>query len=167
MIAVALVFLFIWVGGGLRSVEAGCQNSLNASMKNMWLCGVISYAVALTGFSIALVLSSHTPWPTWDDVRAMPWWAPFGGLMGGAAVLGMITVAKDVGVATFSALVIIGEMLVALAMDHYGLMGFASRPATLPRFIGCALITVAIYLMAKEPAADGATLDAAAPEIGS
>ena len=165
MTTIALIFLFILVGGGLRSVEAGCQNSLNASMKNMWLCGVISYAVALTGFSIALTFSSHNPWPTWEDVRAMPWWAPFGGLMGGAAVLGMITVAKDVGVATFSALVIVGEMLVALTMDHYGLMGFTARPATLPRVVGCILITVAIYLMAKNPAKKQQATDAEASPI--
>jgi transporter family-2 protein len=152
MIALGLIFLFILIGGGLRSVEAGCQNTLKLSMRNMWLCAVISYAVALTGFSIALAFSSHTPWPTLADVQAMPWWAPFGGLLGGAAVLGMITVARHVGVATFSAVVIVGEMFVALAMDNYGLMGFTPRPASVPRFVACGLIAFATYLMSKEPA---------------
>ncbi|RDI46353.1 DMT family transporter [Nocardia mexicana] len=146
-IAIGLVYLFILVGGGLRSVEAGCQNTLMNHMKNMWLCAVISYAVALTGFSIFLALSTKSPWPTLDDVRAMPWWAPFGGLIGGAAVLGMIAVARYVGVATFSALVIVGEMVVALVMDHFGLMGFEQHSATVPRFVACGLITMAIYLM--------------------
>jgi transporter family-2 protein len=171
VVTTGLIFLFILIGGGLRSVEAGCQNSLKLSMKNMWLCGVISYAVALTGFSIFLALSSKTPWPTLDDVRHMPWWAPFGGLLGGAAVLGMITVARHVGVATFSALVIVGEMVVALAMDHYGLMGFASRPASLPRFVACGLITLAIYLMARESPEDASpaalSLVADTPESAS
>ncbi|WP_330229791.1 DMT family transporter [Nocardia sp. NBC_00508] len=152
-IMVGLVFLFILVGGGLRSAEAGCQNTLMNHIRNMWLCAVISYAVALTGFSVFLALSSKTPWPSLDDVRNMPWWAPFGGLLGGAAVIGMIAVARYVGVATFSALVIIGEMVVALIMDHFGLMGFEERSASLPRLVACGLITLAIYLMAEEPAA--------------
>ncbi|NUS42868.1 MAG: DMT family transporter [Mycobacteriaceae bacterium] len=147
-LVLGLVFLFILVGGGLRSVEAGCQNTLMNHIKNAWLCAVISYAVALTGFLIMLVLTSKTPWPTLDDVRNMPWWAPFGGLMGGAAVIGMIAVARFVGVAVFSALVIVGEMVVALVMDNFGLMGFAARAATPPRLLACALITGAIYLMA-------------------
>jgi transporter family-2 protein len=152
-IAIGLVFLFILVGGSLRSAEAGCQNTLMNHMKNMWLCAVISYAVALTGFSIFLALSSKSPWPTLDDLRNMPWWAPFGGLLGGAAVMGMIAVARYVGVATFSALVIVGEMVVAVIMDHFGLMGFDERSASLPRLLACGLITLAIYLMADEPAA--------------
>ncbi|UGT66595.1 DMT family transporter [Nocardia gipuzkoensis] len=149
-IVVGLVFLFILVGGGLRSAEAGCQNTLMNYMRNMWLCAVISYAVALTGFLIFLALSSKTPWPTLDDVRNMPWWAPFGGLLGGAAVMGMIAVARHVGVATFSALVIIGEMVVAVIMDNFGLMGFEERSASLPRLVACGLITLAIYLMADD-----------------
>ncbi|MEU7765318.1 DMT family transporter [Nocardia sp. NPDC049190] len=164
-IMLALVFLFILIGGALRSVEAGCQNTLMDSLKNMWLCGVISYAVALTGFSIFLALSSKTPWPSLDDVRHMPWWAPFGGLMGGAAVLGMIAVARHVGVATFSALVIVGEMVVALIMDNFGLMGFPERSATFPRFVACALITFSIYLVARGSSEESATTrDAAEPD---
>lgn len=157
LIMMGLVFLFVLTGGALRSVEAGCQNTLMNHMKNMWLCAVISYAVALTGFSIFLIVSA-TPWPDLDDVRSMPWWAPFGGLLGGAAVIGMIAVARYVGVATFSALVIVGEMAVALVLDHFGLMGFEERHATLPRVLACALITAAIYLMADDSRGRGASV---------
>ncbi|WP_051133050.1 DMT family transporter [Nocardia paucivorans] len=158
VIAMGFVFLFVLTGGALRSVEAGCQNTLMNHVKNMWLCAVISYAVALTGFSIFLAVSSKTPWPDLDDVRNMPWWAPFGGLLGGAAVIGMIAVARYVGVATFSALVIVGEMVVALIMDHFGLMGFEERHATPPRVLACVLITTAIYLMADDSRGRGASV---------
>jgi transporter family-2 protein len=146
---IILIFTFILIGGALRSVEAGCQNSLKMAMKNMWLCGVISYAVAFTGFLVFLAISSRKPWPTKADVKAMPKWAPFGGLLGGATILGMITVASSVGVSTFNALVIAGQMFIALVLDHYGLMGFVRREATLQRFAACGMIVVGIFLMAK------------------
>ncbi|MFB8004168.1 DMT family transporter [Nocardia sp. NPDC056000] len=123
----ALVFAFMLLGGALRSVEAGCQNSLKLALKNVWLCGVISYAVALAGVGlilvVTLVFSSRRSWPTWTDVKLMPKWAPFGGLTGGAAIFAMITVASSVGVSTFNAVIIAGQMFVAAAMDHYGVMG--------------------------------------------
>ncbi|WP_067722019.1 DMT family transporter [Nocardia yamanashiensis] len=147
------VFLFIVVAGGLRSVEVGCQNTQKIHVKNVWLCAVLSYAVALSGFSIFLVVSTlvaHSPWPSWADLRQMPWWAPFGGLIGGVAVVGMITVAKYVGIATFNAVVITSEMLVALVMDDLGLMGFAERHLNPPRLVAAALITVAVFLMARD-----------------
>ncbi|MFQ6396042.1 DMT family transporter [Nocardia sp. KC 131] len=152
-ISLGLVFLFILVSGGLRSIEVGCQNTQKIHVQNMWLCAVFSYAVALAGFLIFLAVSrvvSPSALPSLDDLRNMPWWAPFGGLIGGVAVVGMITVAKYVGVAMFNAVVIVSEMLVALVMDHLGLMGFAARELTPPRLVGAVLITVAVYLMASD-----------------
>ncbi|MBF6168473.1 DMT family transporter [Streptomyces gardneri] len=151
-VTTALIFVFILVGGALRSVEAGCQNSLKLALKNVWLCGVISYAVAFTGFAIflavALAVSSNRPWPTRADIRTMPRWAPFGGLLGGAAILAMISVASDVGAGTFNALIIAGQMFGALAIDHFGLMGFPRRAVNPKRVAACVMIIVGIYLMA-------------------
>ncbi|GAB2702913.1 DMT family transporter [Nocardia thraciensis] len=151
--ALTLVVVFILVGGALRSVEAGCQNSLKLSLKNVWLCGVISYAVAFTGFLVfilvARMVTKQWPWPTRADVRALPWWAPFGGLLGGAAILAMIAVASDVGVSTFNALIIAGQMFAALLIDHFGVMGFPRHRVTGRRLAACAMIIVGIYLMAK------------------
>ena len=153
----ALVFAFILIGGALRSVEAGCQNSLKLALGNVWLCGVISYAVAFTGFlalfAIYLLLTSRRsgprrPWPTLSDLRSMPRWAPFGGLLGGAAVLAMISVASSVGASTFNALIIAGQMGGALVMDHFGLMGFPKRSVSPRRAAACAMIVGGVYLMA-------------------
>ncbi|MFE3262417.1 DMT family transporter [Nocardia sp. NPDC059091] len=149
----AFVFVFMLAGGALRSVEAGCQNSLKLAVKNVWLCGVISYAVALTGVGIILVVtlmfSSKRSWPTWADIKLMPKWAPFGGLTGGAAIFAMITVASSVGVSTFNAVIIAGQMFCAAAMDHFGVMGFPRRRMDAQRVAACAMIVVGSYLMAK------------------
>ncbi|WP_280254799.1 DMT family transporter [Nocardia wallacei] len=149
----ALVFVFMLVGGALRSVEAGCQNSLKLALHNVFLCGVISYAVALTGvgliFAVTSALSPHRHWPSRAELKAMPRWAPFGGLTGGAAIFAMITVASSVGVSTFNALIIAGQMLLATAMDHYGVMGFPRRRLTVQRLAGCVLLIAGSYLMAK------------------
>jgi bacterial/archaeal transporter family-2 protein len=149
----ALVFLFMLIGGALRSVEAGCQNSLKLALHNVWLCGVISYAVALTGvgiiLAVSLMFSSQRRWPTRADLAAMPKWAPFGGLTGGAAIFAMITVASSVGVSTFNAVIIAGQMFLATAMDHFGVMGFPRRRVNAQRLAACAMIVVGSYLMAK------------------
>ncbi|RJO75157.1 DMT family transporter [Nocardia panacis] len=151
--ALALVFAFLLLGGALRSVEAGCQNTLKLSLHNVWVCGVISYAVALTGVGsillVALIVSRRRIMPTRMDLRAMPKWAPFGGLIGGAAIFAMITVASSVGVSTFNGLIIAGQMLLATAMDHYGVMGFTRRRLNARRVAACVMIVAGAYLMAK------------------
>lgn len=148
-----LVFVFMLIGGALRSVEAGCQNSLKLALHNVFLCGVISYAVALAGvglaFAVVVVVSGRGRWPSRSDLMAMPRWAPLGGLTGGAAIFAMIAAASSVGVSTFNALIIAGQMVLATVMDHFGVMGFPRRPITARRLVGCALIVVGSYLMAK------------------
>ncbi len=149
-----LVFVFMLIGGALRSVEAGCQNSLKLALHNVFLCGVISYTVALAGvglvFAVVMVVSSRRrQWPSRADLMAMPRWAPFGGLTGGAAIFAMITAASSVGVSTFNALIIAGQMVLATAMDHFGVMGFPRRRITVRRLAGCVLIVIGSYLMAK------------------
>lgn len=150
LLTLGIVFLFILIGGAFRSVEAGCQNTLMNSLKNMWVCALISYAVALTGFLVFLLFAPKNPWPSWEDIRHLPWWAPFGGFVGGAAVIGMIAVARYIGVATFSALVIVGEMVLALFLDNFGWMGFAQHAITWQRILAAVLITVAIWLMSDD-----------------
>ncbi|MFJ9371187.1 DMT family transporter [Nocardia sp. NPDC101769] len=151
--ALAMVFAFMLLGGALRSVEAGCQNSLKLALGNVWLCGVISYAVALTGVGVILVaslfFSPNKPRISRSDLAAMPKWAPFGGLIGGAAIFAMITVASVVGVSTFNALIIAGQMFLAAAMDHVGVMGFPRRKINRQRLLACFLIIVGSYLMAR------------------
>ncbi|WP_051163572.1 DMT family transporter [Nocardia brevicatena] len=154
----ALLFVFILIGGALRSVEAGCQNSLKLALGNVWLCGVVSYAVAFTGFAVFLAIyliatsrrtgSRRRARPALSDLRSMPAWAPFGGLLGGAAVLAMISVASSVGASTFNALIIAGQMSGALVLDHFGLMGFPKRSVSPRRATACVMIVAGVYLMA-------------------
>lgn len=151
--ALALVYAFVLVGGALRSVEAGCQTSLRHSLQNVWLCSVVSYACALTGFAVLfgvawLISRRSMHWPTRADFRAMPRWAPFGGLIGGAAVFAMIALAARVGASTFNAVIIAGQMFGALVIDNFGWMGFPRRTVTPKRILAGVLIVVGIYLMA-------------------
>jgi bacterial/archaeal transporter family-2 protein len=169
-IGLALVFLFVLFSGGLRSVEMGCQNTQQRYLKNIWLCAVSSYTVAFTGFLVFLglyaMLSDRPKWPTLSDVSHMPWWAPFGGLVGGVAVVGMIVAARYIGAATFNAVVIVSEMIVALIMDNFGLMGFTVHHANGARFLATGLITVAVVLLARDIPTTATELPAATASIG-
>lgn len=151
--AMVMVYIFILTGGALRSVEAGCQNSLKIALKNVWLCAVISYSVALIGMVGLLVVTiaatRSVKLPSRQELKTTRWWAPFGGLTGGSAIFAMITVASSVGISTFNALIIAGQMFAGVAMDHFGVMGFPRRRINPQRILACAMIIVASYLMAK------------------
>ena len=54
-----------------------------------------------------------------------------------------------IGGATFLALIVAGQMLMALALDHYGWLGFPVRPVDAWRVGGAVLVIAGMFLLAR------------------
>ena len=55
-----------------------------------------------------------------------------------------------IGGATFIALLVAGQMIAALAIDHYGLLGFPVRPLDAWRVAGALLVVAGVFLLARQ-----------------
>ncbi len=55
----------------------------------------------------------------------------------------------QIGAATFSALLITGQMLASVAFDHFGWLGLAQRSVDLPRLIGAGLLIAGVVLIRR------------------
>jgi bacterial/archaeal transporter family-2 protein len=78
----------------------------------------------------------------------MPWWAPLGGVLGAFAVVtGLLFVAR-VGAGPFAGLTITANILVSLAIDHFGWFGIERHSLNVWRILGGALMTGGIVLIA-------------------
>jgi transporter family-2 protein len=44
---------------------------------------------------------------------------------------------------------IAGQVIVSILLDHFGAVGFAPRPATLPRLLGALLLVAGVLLIRK------------------
>jgi len=89
-----------------------------------------------------------TPLPTSKGVAGMPWWAPLGGIIGAfAVVMGLFFVDK-IGAGPFAGLTITANILMSLAVDHFGLFGIEQHSLNVWRVLGGALMTGGIVLIA-------------------
>ncbi|MFB4213318.1 DMT family transporter [Shouchella sp. JSM 1781072] len=81
--------------------------------------------------------------------------APFSELL--AAVFGVLFlsimpfVAPRIGVTNAMIMVIIGQLLASVTIDHFGLFGTVQIPFDLQRMIGVALLITAVYFIFKGP----------------
>ena len=101
------------------------------------ICGTILCAL------IALVLI-RPPVPTMEQIRTTQWWNWIGGPLGALIVLAGATLVRDLGAAAFIALVVGGQLLCSLILDHYGLMGLIQKEVTLGRVIGAVLVVAGV-----------------------
>jgi len=65
------------------------------------------------------------------------------------AIYAVVTIilARRLGAATLMALVIAGQLICSVVVDHVGIIGFDVRPLTVGRGVGCALLLGGLFLV--------------------
>ncbi|MCE9565233.1 MAG: DMT family transporter [Planctomycetes bacterium] len=96
----------------------------------------------------AVMILIRPPMPSMETLRETPWWNWIGGPLGALIVLAGAALTRELGAALFISLIIGGQLLCSLILDHYALMGLAEQPVTSGRLLG-ALLVVAGALCIK------------------
>jgi transporter family-2 protein len=144
-----LIYALLTLAAGACVVT---QQALNANLRTAldsaaW-AGVVSYASGLACM-IALALAVRDPFPSMSVIGRVPALAWTGGVFGAIFIIAGIVLIPHLGAATFIALLVTGQMVTAMAFDHFGLLGLAQRSADLPRIIGAALLIAGVILVRR------------------
>ena len=102
------------------------QAAANAALSRS-IHGNIPFAAGtlflVAGLATALVaLAQGGTLPGWTDLRGAPWWSYTGGLIVAFYVFTITFLAPRLGVGTAIALIVTGQVLGALIIDHFGLL---------------------------------------------
>ena len=96
-------------------------------------------------FAATLVVARG--WPGAERLGDAPWWVWLGGLLGAFYVLGSVVSAPRLGAATLVAVILAGQAVASLAVDHFGWVGFEENPVTPGRLLGVLLVAVGVALV--------------------
>lgn len=140
-----LLLLAVLVGAAVP-LQSAVNAGMAASQGHPLYGALTNTSVATLTFAV-LILLLRVPPPNLKGAAAGPWWLWTGGLVGAAFVFGGLFVAPRVGAAAFAAATIFGTVAAALAIDHYGLLGFAVRPVSLARVAGVACVLLGLVLL--------------------
>ncbi|WP_376701173.1 DMT family transporter [Bradyrhizobium australiense] len=141
-------FLYLLALGA--GVSVATQQVLNGSLRTalaspVW-AGLVSYAVGLITM-IATVMAFRERVPSWKAIADVPWYAWSGGVFGGAFILLVILLLPSLGAATLFALVIAGQVLAAITLDHFGAFGLTPHPISAARLGGAVLLIAGVVLI--------------------
>jgi bacterial/archaeal transporter family-2 protein len=126
--------------------QAGVNAELAQWVNSPFRAAFVSF---LVGTLVLLVVSAlvFKPLPSWTRLGDAPWWVWIGGALGAFYVAGSIVSAPKLGAATLIALVVAGQALASLAVDHFGWVGFDENPISLGRIGGMVLIAAGVVLV--------------------
>jgi len=81
------------------------------------------------------------------DIKEVPWYLLTGGLMGVFVVTTMILIIPVVGSGIGAITILTGQMMMAMIIDHYGLLGVPKIPFDMNRLLGIVLLFVSMRLI--------------------
>jgi transporter family-2 protein len=97
---------------------------------------------------IALQLCFRQQFPT-DKILGVSWWAWLGGLVSIIPTVIGLTIAQRLGSGLFTGASVPAALVTSVLLDHFGLIGFRQHPASPARVVGCGLMIVGLWLIAR------------------
>jgi transporter family-2 protein len=143
-----LSFAFALAAGALIAVQAGSNSQLKKSLGVPMPAVIVNYLVGLTCI-VLYSLARRAPLAVFSRAGAAPWWGWMGGLFGAVYGVAAVILASQMGAATLTALVVTGQLVCSVVLDHFGWVGFEVHPASIWRVTGCVLMVIGLFLIAK------------------
>jgi bacterial/archaeal transporter family-2 protein len=150
MKAIPLLWLLALVSGAFIPVQAAANAALSRVIHgNVPFAAMTLFVIAALVTAIAVLATGITV-PTAVQLREAPWWSYSGGLIVAFYVFNITFLAPRLGVGTAIALVVTGQVLSALAIDHFGLFRSAHLPLTPVRVFGGVLMIIGVVLALRK-----------------
>jgi transporter family-2 protein len=144
-----LFALLALVSGALIPVQAASNAALSRTIDdNVPFAAMMLFLVGTVATGLT-VLASDKGFPELSALREAPWWTYTGGLVVAFYVLTITFLAPRLGVGAAIALVVTGQVLAAVTIDHFGLLRSLVVPLTPTRMTGAALMVVGVFLALK------------------
>jgi transporter family-2 protein len=145
---ISFYILLALVAGAMMPTQAATNSKMADVVGSPILSAFISFFVGTIALFV-YVLISGTPIGNLTSAKEAPAAAWIGGLLGAFFVTAAVTLVPRLGVAMTFSVMIAGQMLVTLIIDHFGLLGVPVKEVSLARIAGIVLIAGGVVLIRR------------------
>ncbi len=142
-------FAFVLMAAGVGACFA-LQASANGKFRMNLASPLWAAFFSICGTFLTAAIAIFALRPSAPDVatlRSAPWWNWIGGPLGALIVLGGATLVSELGAALFLALVVSGQLICSLMLDHFALLGLPEQPISAGRVLGAVLVVGGVVCM--------------------
>jgi transporter family-2 protein len=143
-------YLLALISGTFITIQVGINGKLLSHIGSPILTSLISFVVGTIGLGVAYigaVCYGMETSPTLQAFTQPGFWLWTGGLFGAFYIFSTVICLPNIGVANMLSLVVAGQIILAIAFDHFGLLGSPVHEVSLQRLIGVILLIVSVYLI--------------------
>lgn len=135
------------LAGTIMPLQAGINGQLAKHLSSLLAASLISFATGTLALAILAVALKELP--TLETMRSMTWWHWTGGLLGAFFIVTAAFAGPRVGAMLFVALVLAGQLATAIALDHFGWVGYSEIPVSFGKIAGLLLVVAGVWLIQR------------------
>ena len=136
-----------FVAGAFLPLQAGINGQLAKQISSVMSAALVSFVVGTIALLAVVLLQRELP--SLDALKGLSWWQWSGGLLGAVFIATAAFAGPRIGALLFMALVLAGQLSMALMLDHFGWAGYREAPISPGKLAGLALIIGGIWLIRR------------------
>ncbi|HEY8403090.1 MAG TPA: DMT family transporter [Flavobacteriales bacterium] len=143
---------YIWVivsflAGAFLPIQAGINAKLGKAASSPAVASLLSFFVGLMALIVYVLVTQQNY--SLKGLKEAPAYTWTGGLIGAFYVTIIILAFPRIGPGLTFGLVIAGQLLLSIIMEHYQLLGAHHHPVNIARVIGMLLIVAGVVLIKR------------------
>ncbi|WP_067140419.1 DMT family transporter [Oceanivirga salmonicida] len=148
MIEGKLIYMILALVAG---IAVTVQSPVNSALGKVLGVEVATFWTFLAGTVVIAIyfLIKGIKLPSIETLKTVPLWCFMGAFLGLIFVTLLIVIIPHLGAGTATVLIILSQIITALILDHFGLVGLKVKSFTFIKLIGVFLMTGGVLLISK------------------
>jgi len=144
-----LFYLLPVFAGVAITIQSGVNSQLRTSIQHPLMAAFISFVVGTIALAILLIFSKETI-PGLSQYSSVNWYKYTGGLLGAFVVTVTLISVAQIGAGNMFVLIVAGQLVTAVLMDHFGVLGMKPNPVSMQKIFGICLLVAGAWLVNKK-----------------
>jgi bacterial/archaeal transporter family-2 protein len=146
---IQILFISLALCAGMMIPFQSAMNAqLGKTLQSPYFSALTVFVVAMISLALYVLVFRH-PVPSVQNFRSAPPWSYLGGILGAAYILLIVICAPKLGIGNVTVMVLAGQLVAAMVIDHWGLLNTPVHPINWPRVAGILLMAAGVYLVKK------------------
>lgn len=133
--------------GAFLPIQAGLNSKLGKAAASPVYASAISFLIGTIALVLYILFTRQTA--SWEGIKSAPSYVWAGGILGAFYVTVIILAFPRLGPGLTFGLIVAGQMVISILLDHFNILVNAPQPISIGRMIGIALIVIGVIIVKK------------------
>jgi transporter family-2 protein len=139
--------ILAFLSGAFLPIQAVLNARLGKTISSPFYASMISFIIGV--FSLLLYILFTQQHVALAEIKKAPWYVFAGGALGAFYVTAIILAVPRIGPALTFGLVVAGQMLIAIILDHFNILVAQQHSINIWRILGVLLIVSGVLIIRK------------------